>query len=296
MKENNAKVTILLLEDDDEDAFLFNKLLNKQPSSYNYEITRVTKVEDAETLLQETNFTLVVADLFVIDSSGLETFYRLYKVAECIPIVILSGTSNEKLALEAVSKGAQDYVPKNEITSSLLSRVLHYAIERHHIQESLRLLSLTDGLTGLYNRRGFFSLAQQHLNFSSRLKHGAYLFLFDLDQLKDINDHYGHSEGDNALRKTAECLKHAFRASDVIGRIGGDEFSVLALNVSYAQGKSLKQNVENVFKDYNQTCPHPYKIRISMGMAFYNLVDKKNLEELLEIADKDLYEEKKRYK
>jgi diguanylate cyclase (GGDEF)-like protein len=99
--------------------------------------------------------------------------------------------------------------------------------ERTRVEEQLRLLSLTDDLTGLYNRRGFLALAQQQTRVARRDQKPMLVISADLDGLKDINDTFGHQQGDAAIAETAHILRESFRKSDVIARIGGDEFAVL---------------------------------------------------------------------
>ena len=111
--------------------------------------------------------------------------------------------------------------------------------ERKWAEEKLRELSLIDDLTGLYNRRGFLTLASQQLKIAHRLKQGLALFYLDLDRMKWINDTLGHREGDRALIDTASILRNTFRASDIVARIGGDEFIGLSIETSEMNGKMI---------------------------------------------------------
>jgi diguanylate cyclase (GGDEF)-like protein len=104
--------------------------------------------------------------------------------------------------------------------------------ERRRLEELQHALSITDELTGLHNRRGFFTLAQQQMKVSERSGGALLLFFVDLDDLKHINDTFGHLEGDKALIEVSNVLRDTFRESDIIGRIGGDEFAVLAIETS----------------------------------------------------------------
>jgi predicted signal transduction protein with EAL and GGDEF domain len=120
------------------------------------------------------------------------------------------------------------YSPMNE----LLMRAIYCAAQQHVLQASLADLALSDELTGLYNRRGFMALAERQLKLGRRSGRGMLFILVDVDGLKQINDSLGHSQGDSALRRTAEVLRKTFRNSDVIARMGGDEFAVLAIEAS----------------------------------------------------------------
>ena len=90
------------------------------------------------------------------------------------------------------------------------------------------MLSLSDGLTGLYNRRGLFALGEHTMRSARRRAKGLGVIYVDVDGLKDINDRFGHAQGDEALRAVADVIRASIRESDVVGRVGGDEFVVLA--------------------------------------------------------------------
>ena len=132
-----------------------------------------------------------------------------------VPIIVMSSHRDEDLAVTAVRNGAQDYLMKGQVTIESLARALQYGIERHRLLASIRGLSLVDDLTGLYNRRGFLSLGASHLLLSQRGCRRFVMLYADLDGLKEINDTFGHREGDVAIIKTAEILRRTFRMSDV---------------------------------------------------------------------------------
>ena len=106
------------------------------------------------------------------------------------------------------------------------------AIERKRMEEEIRSLSLTDELTGLYNRRGFTLLAEQEVKLAHRMNRTMLLFFCDVDNLKGINDTHGHAQGDLALKEVSAILKETFREADILARLGGDEFVVLAVDAS----------------------------------------------------------------
>ena len=114
----------------------------------------------------------------------------------------------------------------------LLMRALRCAAKQHILQAELRNLALKDELTGLHNHRGFYAFAERQLKVCSRSGQGMLLFFIDMDGLKQINDSLGHGEGDRALKRVAEALKETFRDSDIVGRLEGDEFAVLAVEAS----------------------------------------------------------------
>jgi diguanylate cyclase (GGDEF)-like protein/PAS domain S-box-containing protein len=166
--------------------------------------------------------------------------------------------------------------------------------ERKLMEEELRALSLTDELTGLYNRRGFYTLAKQELKTARRLKGGTYLLFADFDNLKRINDTLGHEEGDVALIETANILRDCFRESDIIGRIGGDEFAVLMLADTDADLEKVSARLRNTLISHNALRDDRYKISLSAGIVHHDPESTRTLEELLVQADKLMFVQKKK--
>ena len=164
--------------------------------------------------------------------------------------------------------------------------------ERKKMEEELRVLTLTDELTGLYNRRGFRLLSEQFLRLCKRRKHGAYLLYADVDGLKSINDVFGHQEGDAALVNTANILKTTCRESDIIARIGGDEFVVIPLGISLDDVNKIIGRLEKNVRDHNSRSGHRYNLSISFGISYYDPASDTTLDELAEQAEKMMYEQK----
>jgi len=165
--------------------------------------------------------------------------------------------------------------------------------ERKRTEEELQILSLVDDLTGLYNRRGFMTLAEQQLKIADRMQKKMLLLFFDLDDMKRINDTYGHLEGDRALKETAEVLRETFRESDIIGRLGGDEFSVLALESDEATSEILTKRMAGIVERHYKDRNSPYRLSLSLGVAYYDPSDPHALETLLVQADHAMYAQKK---
>ncbi|MCX7965686.1 MAG: diguanylate cyclase [Syntrophorhabdaceae bacterium] len=168
--------------------------------------------------------------------------------------------------------------------------------EQKQIEKKLETLSLTDELTGLYNRRGFMMLAQKQMKIAERNKKGMTLFFIDLDQMKEINDSLGHQAGDMALIETASILKDVFRESDIIGRIGGDEFAALALDTTEETKDILLKRLNNTINAYNTKKDRKYNISFSIGISVYNPKFPVNLDTLMSSADDLMYKEKKKRK
>jgi diguanylate cyclase (GGDEF)-like protein len=175
-----------------------------------------------------------------------------------------------------------------------VSRATQYLQDRQRVLEELRTLSLSDELTGLYNRRGFFILAEQQIKIAARTRRGMLLVSADLDGLKGINDRFGHYEGDRALVDAAQILRQSFRESDIISRIGGDEFVVLVTEKPEINPDVLFRRLKENLEVYNSRVKRP--LYISMGVATFDPQNPVSLNELLVQADKSMYRNKKHNK
>jgi diguanylate cyclase (GGDEF)-like protein/PAS domain S-box-containing protein len=165
--------------------------------------------------------------------------------------------------------------------------------ERKRAEAAIHTLSLADELTGLYNRRGFLAFCQQHRSSLHRANKCGVLVYADLDGLKRINDSFGHKEGDRALVKTAELLKETFRSADVLGRLGGDEFTALAAVEPDGGVEKLIARLEQRFEKYNALKLVPYKLSISIGVAQLDSDATQSMEDLMALADVAMYENKR---
>jgi len=153
-------------------------------------------------------------------------------------------------------------------------------------------LSISDHLTGLHNRRGFLTLADQQLKLSDRTKMGMLLFFADLDGLKLINDTLGHEEGDKALIEMASIFKDTCRSSDIVARMGGDEFAILTIDPQEGSPDSLISRLQNQIEMHNNQKNRKYKLSISIGCSSYDPENPSSIDKLMASADKLMYEHK----
>jgi two-component system cell cycle response regulator len=236
-------------------------------------------------------------DVVLLDLSSprsLETFAKPAGTRAAPPFLVLSRSDDERLALEAVRAGAQDYLVKGRFDGPLLARSLRYAVERHRLRSALQELLLLDDLTGLHNRRGFVTLATQDMRMARRAKQALLVAFADLDELKGINDTFGHAEGDQALRDVAGILRRTFRESDLIARIGGDEFAVLVRAGEANTVEALRHRLNRQLHEFGRRAKRPYQISISLGFAHGAAAGVTSVENLLRRADAALYQQKRR--
>jgi diguanylate cyclase (GGDEF)-like protein len=287
-----SQIRALLIEDNPGDARLIELALSDSGAAF-FQLEKAGKLSDGLDRLSSGCFDVLLLDLSLPDSHGIDTFERVAAEAPALPVIVLSGLSDEQLAAKAVNAGAQDYLVKGKADGETLARAILYAIERHELQQELRRLALVDELTGLHNRRGFMTLGEAAMRSAHRSHTPLTLLFIDVNQMKAINDQYGHQEGDRALADVARILRENFRDSDIVARIGGDEFCALlygtvpGLNTG-GPVERLRRKVE----EFNATAARPYLLSLSVGAHTYDSEEPSTLEDLIEEADRLMYQEK----
>jgi diguanylate cyclase (GGDEF)-like protein len=166
------------------------------------------------------------------------------------------------------------------------------AVKQALLDRELRYLALTDDLTCLFNRRGFFAAATQQLKIAHRAGQSLLLFFCDVDHLKKINDTFGHHEGDLALIRTADALEESFRDSDILSRLGGDEFVALASETSTQTKEIILRRLEKNLKK-SSAAEVRYQLSLCVGVARFDPKHAITLGELMVQADKAMYQKKR---
>jgi diguanylate cyclase (GGDEF)-like protein len=177
-----------------------------------------------------------------------------------------------------------------------IALIMNDITESKQLEERLSAMSLTDDLTGLYNRRGFITLSCQQMKVSDRTRKGMLLFFVDLDGLKWINDTLGHEEGDRALIKIATLFRETFRTSDIIARLGGDEYAALSLDISEKNPERFTARLHSLIEAQNSRENLRYRLSISVGHSYYDPENPCSIDELMSFADKMMYERKRNKK
>jgi len=187
------------------------------------------------------------------------------------------------------------------ITSRMFSKqkkteaaLLQEINERKQIEGKLYALSTRDELTGLYNRRGFFMLVEQQLKMANRGKSDIHIFYADMDNLKEINDTHGHQEGDLAIVEIAAILRETFRESDIIARVGGDEFVAVPVGTTGETVNIITDRINRNIELSNSEKARPYRLSLSFGIVDYSPDSPVSIDELLSQGDKLMYQQKQR--
>ena len=274
----------VLIVDDDKNLL---KFIRAALESEGYQCETAMNPLSALELVGKGSFDIMITDIILPEMNGLELTKKAKKMKPHMAIIIATGYIDAFSYDKAIEAGASDFLKKPFTVKELAARVKHV-----RIMEEMRNLALRDELTGLYNRRGFFTLIEHQLKLAKRKKTGMFLLYADLDDLKLINDTWGHREGDVALSETAKILRKNYRESDIIARIGGDEFVVFPAGTSDDDSEKILDRLHNAFLHH---CAHSnlaYKLSISAGMSFYNPESPCSIDELLALGDKSMYERK----
>jgi len=295
-------VKILSVEDNPGDIRLLQKIL-KDVKHIQFEWISAVNLAQAIQRIAGTRFDVILLDLSLPDSFGLDTLIKIKPHAGGVPIVIMSGLDNEKVALEALDKGAQDYLVKGQVDGNTFARMIRYAIQRRQMQEVLResqeryeeqLIhnAFHDSLTGLPSRLLLINRLTQSIERLNRTPHYCFAVLFlDLDRFKIINDSLGHTLGDKLLIEVSRRLLRGIREIDTVtlARVGGDEFVILTDCIKGAVdavriADRIKMDLEASFTIEG------YEVftRASIGIAL-STSEYKSPEEMIRDADTAMY-------
>jgi two-component system, cell cycle response regulator len=291
VQSTNGVVISVLFVGAFQEARRFRELLGSNGPAV-FEITDVAGLDLAAERISSGEVDILLLDLGAKHSQGRVLAEAARAAAPDLPVVILSDFEDEALAVESLRTGVQDFLAKEQLDGPALARSLRYSIERHSLQKSLQSLSLIDDLTGLHNRRGFLALAGQHLRMVLRKGAGLLVYL-DLDNLKSINDTFGHLEGNRALVVASNLLRASFRQSDILARMGGDEFCVLMTDAGKDSEQQVRRRLQQRVDFTNELSSWHFRISFSMGFAVVPSVRQPSLDELLRVADDAMYREKR---
>ena len=243
---------------------------------------------------------VILLDIRMPGMSGIETLEVLKEDKDTadIPVIMVSANNSDDNIIKALDIGAHDFVSK-PIDYMVLAARMRSALRLSHALKELAkantelvTLATTDPLTGCYNRRHFFDLARKEASKVSRHNHSLTVLMMDIDYFKSINDNYGHSIGDEALIKFADCCKSVCRDSDILGRIGGEEFALCCPDTDIRGASMLAERIRiRCERLLIQANAKTFGITISIGVSQF-LPDDKEFDTALHRADILLYKAK----
>ncbi|CAN5623584.1 diguanylate cyclase [soil metagenome] len=308
--KSTAAITILIVDDTPDNLRLLTQILESE----GYCVRKALNGKMALQGVHRDPPDLILLDIRMPVMGGYEVCEQLKASTATlhIPILFISALDHMDDKAQAFAMGGQDYITKPFQDMEVLMRVKNQLLiqqqhqqlqqqnqcleqeiaERLKAEAEVRQLALTDELTALYNRRGFFLLAGQQLKMAQRTQLPCCLLFADVDGLKQINDTFGHEVGDSVIVDAAQLLKQTFRDADIIARLGGDEFAILipacsdAVEVLFLR---LQANIDQ----FNRVAARSYQLAISVGVQVCALTDEASLEHLLAPTDQLLYAHKR---
>ncbi len=288
---------ILIVDDDDVMRQKIKRILH----TTDYQFTEADSGISAKEILKQQTFDCVLLDQRLGDIDGTEVISMINMDGNppC-PVIMITGMGDEKLAVEAMRRGAYDYIRKDNLTAQYLLNIISAGIKWAEVesqlkasQKKLEFLSMYDSLTELPNRQLFLDRLEHALLISQRDKSYFAVLMMDLNLFKEVNDTLGHAAGDELLKLVAQRLKEIARASDTYARIGGDEFAGILYNM-----RSLEDACK-VAEKINQSIQKPFRllgelvhVGISIGIALYH-GQETDIKSLMAQADSSMYEAKK---
>jgi two-component system, cell cycle response regulator len=286
---NRKPLKLLLLEDGCKDARFLQKTIG-DGGSFECDLVKMDELEGVLSAVTEEPPIILLrsGDSSTQLSANLK---RVREIASNMPVLVLP-SSQHGLVLPGAA--ADDGAKSNghlRLNLKKLARILRCGLRQSQMESELSHLAISDELTGLYNRRGFLLLGSERMKLAHGMKKNLLLFFADLDNLKQINDQFGHQEGDQALLKTAEIFRNTFRNSDITGRFGGDEFTALVIE-EYGQtadtiSRRLQDNMAELAANNTQ-----YPLSLSVGMTRYAAEMRSSIKKLLAQADQALFKQK----
>ena len=286
---DESKPLILIVEDSSVNGRLCEKLLNK----HGYDTAMCSDGETAIEFVNTNSPDLILLDIVMPGIDGYE-FCRAMQnnpKVKHTPIIFLSSMNDEKSIIKGFESGAVDFITKPFRHQELIARTRTH-VELKRAKEKLLRMAITDELTGLVNRRYFMGRLLHEYERTKRYESVFTVLMIDLDFFKRINDTYGHQAGDTVLRTVSDSMKLSLRLSDIIGRIGGEEFAVILpeTEISSAMiiGERLRKRVEALDIPHKS---HSIKISISIGASPCS-TDDMSIDDVLQRSDSALYRAK----
>jgi diguanylate cyclase (GGDEF)-like protein len=275
---------VLLIESEPEDALFLRDVLTEIREGHfwdnwvNIEILHASSWKEASAILPNESVDIVLLDLDVLDSQGIETFRRAQTAAPDIPMILLVGAQDEPLGLRLMRDGAQDFLFKKQIDCAPLAHAMRNAIERHRALTASRAASTHDTLTGLLNRAGFVTSADHDRKLAERLGRRLMVMVAEPKNLGEIAAAYGDQRRDLALVEAADHIRSLAGPADLVARIGCMRFGLAIFDTDFESLESAWSRIHAALLEH----------RIQSGSAIFSADHPATLDSLLEQAANDL--------
>ncbi len=294
----SKQIDVILVDDNPTDVKLIYKFLSKS-NNEQFSLTTFDRIGDAIEELNKNSYNVMLLDLSLPDGSGIRTLNKANQVVPDMPIIIITNEEDDELAIKAVKSGAQDFIVKNTFDAGMLFRSIRHAIERKRLWVKLaqtekreHFLATRDVLTGLPNRYTYNERLKRGLSYCNRYGGKLAVMFMDLDRFKFINDTLGHKVGDILLKDVAKRIQTCLRDTDIVARIGGDEFIFLLPKIDQSlKAAKVAKHILKVLSSPFMIDQQEIYISASLGIAMYPS-DGDSAVKLIQNADLAMYSAK----
>jgi diguanylate cyclase (GGDEF)-like protein len=293
MNNTQDPIKILIVDDSSEDQETYTRHLKNGGNGFDHRIFASETGQEGIQLCKDENPDCILLDYLLPDMDGLEFLSLLKEKGYPGAIIMLTGQGSEKVAVEAMKSGAQDYLVKDNFSSEALSSAIVKAIQNNQQDETKKwkTQALVDPLTRVLNRNAYNLTLEQTMRDFSRYKDPTILMVVDIDHFKNLNDTYGHKAGDGVLRSVAASLNQSIRASDFIFRYGGEEFVILLKKCSLEQSKTVAEKVRRQVEE-NFSSDKGQKLSVTVSLGLTQIKEKDTEDSVFQRADQALYKAK----
>lgn len=297
-------MNILIVDDNPIDTQLIKRELNSSLDN-EYDICEAKSVTEGLEIVKDKHFDVVLLDYHMPENNGIEMLIELRSRPNLgnTAIIIISASKNNSIALDCIEAGAQDFLPKNELTQVKLLQAIIHSKKRFELEQKMYKSYLSaknsaekDPLTGVFSRYNFEEKLQMMMMNAQRANHSLGLLLLDLDNFKFINDSFGHDVGDELLKALVERVNTCLRGNDCFARLGGDEFAIILGNITAInQVSQIAHRILNTFKPHFSLLGRLVTASVSIGAVVYPN-DSEVGNQLFKCADIALYRAKQQGK
>ncbi len=287
--DSQTPIRMLLVEDSEHDAE-FIAMMFQRVREIVVDIDRVASLSDAVEACHRKRYDIVLLDLGLPDSTGMESVARLRVCSPNTPIVVLTGDDRSSTGMAAIEAGAQDYLTKQHVVAGLLTRMVRHSIKRHNRLIQAQSEALLDGLTGLANRRACDAEIQRRLTDFQRHQHSFCVALFDIDHFKSFNDQWGHEVGDQVIRAVGNELARPLRATDHVARFGGEEFAMVLSMTRLADAERV---VLRSCRSISELLVGQQQLHVTVSCGLAEVTGEEDARSLLSRTDEALYAAKR---
>jgi len=284
----SGSLRVLLVEDDAYEVVRIKNMVRHECSAIQIEFKSIDRLWKGLSLLEAGGYDAIFLSLDVPDVNGLEGLRRLQIAFPYLPVVALANPAQADVGSVAIAHGAEDYLVKGKLDGDKVVRAVRNAVERFRLRTQLRDLSLVDLLTGLYTRKTFLLFLDHHARLSGRRKSGVLVLYADIDKFGQINQKHGVKAGDQVLKDVAGALVKSLRTSDVVARVGPDEFAALLVGAGKADGPRIVTRIQKHLGEIPRNYIGGADVALNMILVWHVSQQDRSADDVLRCAAKAL--------